>query len=230
MNSSMILTDDDQLFILSLGEYFTSTGTEIKISELKLANMPGVYMVDSGKSIIVLLIGNQPEGAFAVIQAAMRTFQENSFSGKLLKDMIQVFPSDYDNVKNAADKIVGMLTPPAQREIVYRKAKEWAAEIMAIKNENGWTTTLSDIMRSLASEYLQLVKSRGETPNACIGAARQVNEKYNAIARQVNRPDGQGLQKDGFLKYLDANTSGQFRFYILLDKKKTEDARSSSAV
>src|SRR5574344_1657022 len=103
-------------------------------------------------------------------------------------------------------------------ELESKKAPEWAAEINAIQTEEEWKSVLTRLVRSLLGEYLALVDARGKTTNGCLSSAKQLNEKWNAIARKVNRPDGANIRHDGFLEYLDANTSGVFQLHLATPK------------
>ena len=116
--------------------------------------------------------------------------------------------------------------PPA---IIHKKTCEWVADINAIESEEGWEETLTTLLRSLLKEFLDLADNRGRTGSACLSAAKQINDKWNAIARKVKRGDRENLAEDGFLNYLDEHTSGKFRMHLSMQKfganQKREKAR-----
>ena len=113
-------------------------------------------------------------------------------------------------------------------ELETKKAPEWAAEINAIQTEEEWKSVLTRLVRSLLGEYLALVDARGKTTNGCLSSAKQLNEKWNAIARKIKRADGEGIAKDGFLKYIDANTSGMFQMHLATQKINTQMKRTKT--
>jgi hypothetical protein len=109
-----------------------------------------------------------------------------------------------------------------------KTAAEWALDISSAVTEEDWETTMAGIVHSLLCEYIALVDSRGKTPNACLGAAKQLNDKWNAITRKVKRSDGQNLVRDGFLKYLDAETSGMFQMHLTKRRIDMEQKRTNN--
>ena len=110
---------------------------------------------------------------------------------------------------------------------IRKKTDEWVAEINEMPSEQ-WASTLAALVHSLLGEYLELVELRGKTANSCLSAAKQINEKWNAIARKIKRADGEGIAKDGFLKYIDANTSGMFQMHLATQKINTQMNRTKT--
>lgn len=108
---------------------------------------------------------------------------------------------------------------------IRKKTDEWVAEINEMPSEQ-WRPTLAALVHSLLGEYLELVELRGKTVNSCLSAAKQINEKWNAIARKIKRADGEGIAKDGFLKYLDANTSGMFQRQLAMQKSNMRHTKT----
>ena len=108
-----------------------------------------------------------------------------------------------------------------------KSAVEWASGISSAVTEEDWKIAMASIVHSLLCEYVALVDSRGKTPNACLSAAKQLNDKWNAISRKVKRSDGQNLVHDGFLKYLDAETSGMFQMHLTKQRTDMEQKRTN---
>lgn len=116
----------------------------------------------------------------------------------------------------------------AKAAAIRKKTDEWVADFRAITRPDEWTPLLTTLVHSLLDEYLELADGRGKTANACLSAAKQVNDKWNAIARKIQRPDGEGLAKDGFLKYVDQNTSGMFQMHLATQRISTQMKRAAT--
>ena len=79
-----------------------------------------------------------------------------------------------------------------------KKAKEYAAEINAVKGTKEEFEVIKMVMNSLIDEIKELQKQRGSRDAVMEGILRELNQKWNAISRRTDEL----LVKDGFRDFL----------------------------